>query len=785
MFINKLSYTFIGLFSVLCTCFIQANSDLDTVMYSGSNTRAQSLGNAFAAIANGASALHYNPAGLSLLNGGIDFQQLDIKQHQFNSASSFGIKIPSFAFSKTVFNTASDSTNIYSFGIGSRKFRPLNWGLKYKHITGSLTDGWAADFGILAKMTPFMNLGFSAQNFISNLDISPQQRLGYSLFTHEKRLLFTQDFTLKNPEDSKRQLRIHTGLEYHLAQELALRIGYSEDSWRLGFGVLYDYFSFDYGTIFKNNDEQQHLLGLNLGFLKEPMTKSYYSLFKPHHYAYLQLSGNLTSGQSEYSLLGGQKIGSNDVLSMIKKAAQDKHCKGFIIRISGFSSSLSAISLIQELRTELKKAKILGKEILIYIDHWAGMSEYYLASIADRIMMPELGTLSHLGLQIDIKKTHEFLQKFGIRPHVQSQGAFKTHMHSQSGPINESERQQLQDLLQLMYMQLTYDIQEDRKVSWETISTYFDGRLISASEAKKVGLIDDLIYWPEVPSLIFPTYEKDRQAIFLRPLLSYQDLIGPQSFIDFSSYIGVIEVDGFMQQGESTSNFLFGQKSTGADDFDDFIDHIIQNNRFKALVLRVNSGGGSMLAADQMYRAIKRLKQADKVVYTSMGNVAASGGYYVALASDKIFANPNTLTGSIGVMNSYLEFSELYKKLGISHESLKTGPYMDLFSSTSETPDEHLDMIKQHQQLYYDRFSDLVMKERHLSPDEVFSVAQGQIFSGKQAQQLKLVDELGNFHDTLDSLAKNHKLDSDKIIFIRKPSKKTFSISDILSLFMF
>eukprot|EP01047_Picozoa_sp_COSAG01_P000355 COSAG01_NODE_6_length_54687_cov_500.907599_24_plen_242_part_00 len=204
---------------------------------------------------------------------------------------------------------------------------------------------------------------------------------------------------------------------------------------------------------------------------------------------------------------------------------------------------------------------------------------------------------------------------------------------------------------------------------------------------------------------------------------------------------------------------ITAQKATGSDDFDE------------------------MIAADQMYEATQRFRKEGKVVYTSMGNMAASGGYYVAMGTDKIFANTLSLTGSIGVMSSYYSLEGLYQILGISHESIKTGKYMDLFSSKTETDPAHLKLIHAHQQDSYRRFSRKVMIQRHLNQAEVFSVAQGQIFTGKQAKSSKLVDEIGSFQDSIKALSKAIDVPEDRLIFIRKKAQTTFSLGDIFSLF--
>ncbi|MEK9657210.1 MAG: signal peptide peptidase SppA [bacterium] len=784
--------TFVALFPTFLTWLIfyfiifvpislsATSSTLYDALKQGLNTRAHTMGQSFTAIADNGSGLSYNPAGISRLDFGLDFQHIDVQHAVYERASTYSLKLPPLALNIDSYHSSSDVfARVSALNFGSVKPRSISWGFRYKYIESSDKDGWSSDIGLLLHTYPFMDIGLVAKDFINTVDIDSTFAIGSAFFTPQKRFIFASDLIYDSSSLRGSSYDLTVGIEFHVLQELALRAGYGQHHSRLGFGFLFPFGSLDYGVKFLSNEEQ-HMLGIQIGLPRSFRPKFYQTLTRPSHYTFIELGqGSLSQGKSEKSLLGGNKLGSNDLLSLIHTSSLDPFCEGYVIKLHSLSSDLASLSLLQELRLELEKAKKNGKKIYVYITHWATMPDYYLASIADHIVIPELGTLSHLGLTLDIKKTKAFLNKFGIQPIVLSQGAYKTSSSPHTDPLEDYEKSFLEDLLQTMYMQLAEDIQSSRHITWQSIHHYFDGQLITASQAKKIGLVDHLAYWPDLKHVV----NKNGDDIRLVPIEAYLPPPQARPLLDFSDYIAVIEIDGFIQQGPNTTNFLFGQNATGSDDFDEMIDSLIKNAHIKGLIVRINSGGGSMMASDQIYQALQKFRSSGRPVYSSMGNLAASGGYYVALGSDKIFANSSTLTGSIGVMSSFLNFQELYERLGISHDQLKTGKFMDLFSSNHLPSEEHLQMIKAHQQKHYDFFSARVMKDRHLTDDEAFFVSQGQLFTGKQAKKLKLIDEVGNFQDTIQTLATKLSINPKNLLFIRKKAKQHFSLMDILSLF--
>ena len=218
--------------------------------------------------------------------------------------------------------------------------------------------------------------------------------------------------------------------------------------------------------------------------------------------------------------------------------------------------------------------------------------------------------------------------------------------------------------------------------------------------------------------------------------------------------IAVVEIDGVIMQGKNKHDVIFGEVSTGADQIVRIFKELAKDPFVRGVVVRINSPGGSMIASDQILNAIYEYKQkTGRPVYTSMGTYAASGGYLIAMATDQIFANPVTITGSIGVFTGFFpNFYELEQDWDVSSTSFSTSKYMDSFSPHQEFSTDKQLMLAKHIHASYAYFKDRVQSSRMLTDDEVSALSQGQIMSGQQAKSVGLIDDIGNYSDTIAAL---------------------------------
>ncbi|AZR74338.1 hypothetical protein BBF96_13625 [Anoxybacter fermentans] len=235
--------------------------------------------------------------------------------------------------------------------------------------------------------------------------------------------------------------------------------------------------------------------------------------------------------------------------------------------------------------------------------------------------------------------------------------------------------------------------------------------------------------------------------------------------------IAVVEVKGFITGGESGSN-IFGEKFAGSDTLMRYIRKAAADTSIKALLLHINSPGGSVSATEAVYREVLRFKEkTGKPVLAVMEDVAASGGYYIAVGADEIYANPATVTGSIGVIMQFRNYQELYDKYGIKIETIKSGKYKDIGNPARGLTKDERELLQTLVDQMYERFVKAVMEGRGMSKEEVLKLAQGQIYSGIQAQELNLVDHLGNFYDAVDYLAKKVGIKGEPVlVYYTKPS---------------
>ena len=761
---------------------VTANNFVADSIKEGKGIRPESLGYAFTAVAEAESAIFYNPAGIATPGSFYSYQLVDFKRLNTSHYHIHSFQAAPFAFANwSKVSPDGEEIHVNSLGYGKMTSVGLDWGISYKSIRtnqgADYNHGWSSDLGMLFRLYPNLVMGLTVQDFLShNVKLPISMTSGIGLYSPQRTLGLSTDFVFN--QQGHRRLFARTGLEINLLESFKVRAGLRPDYVSAGVSASLSFVDVDYSITQsqQNKDDVQYNLGFSVGgFGKGAEFKKRYSFFKPKSYAQFKIGRHITEGQSEVSLLGGMKVGSNDLLSLIRKANKDKSCKGYIITVGRLSGSLPSLSMIQEIRSELVKAKSKGKKIYVYIEGWATLPEYYLASIADKIYMPPLGTVSQLGIKLEVLKTSQFLEKFGLTSVTTASGVFKDALKPDSDLLNSQHEYYLNELMNEFYQKVIADIQLSRELDWTKVSDVFDGRLLSARSAKELGLIDDLCYVNDFDEKIIELIQKDTVGFTLTRLSDYQYTNPPTVFSMFNR-IAVIEIDGSIVSGSHSSNFLFGGKSTGSNDIAKTVRQINQDPTIKGVILRVNSPGGSLMAADHMYEVIGTLKEHGKLVYTSMGNSAASGGYYVSMNSDKIYASPSTLTGSIGVISSYMNFYHLQEALGIKNHILKTGKYMDLYSPNKQITDDDKRVLQTYQDDFYQFFVSKLIENRDLTEDEAFDVAQGQVFSGMEAQKLKLVDDIGGFYKVVDDMQDALKLDESNLVFYRHsmPSKLPF-----------
>ncbi|HUF03344.1 MAG TPA: signal peptide peptidase SppA [Aridibacter sp.] len=481
----------------------------------------------------------------------------------------------------------------------------------------------------------------------------------------------------------------------------------------------------------------------------------------------------------------------SSLLTQLRKAKADKRIGAVLLDIefSGLGWGKA-----DELRRAIKDFRSSGKPIYAYTELGTN-KEYYIASAAEKIFMPPTGDIYITGFAANAMFYRGSLDKLGIEPEVIQIGKYKNAPDAYTRKeMSEGQREVLNAVLDDLYGRLVSSIAEDRKLSAERVREIIDNAPYNAVQAadKRVGLIDGAKYRDEVYEELHKRlgYAKEDE---LRKIGagSYKQVPAESLGLNSGERIAIIYASGAISTGKS-SNSPFGSQTIGSDTIVEAVNLAAADETIKAIVIRVDSPGGSALASDLMWHAIEKAK-AKKPVVVSMADVAASGGYYIACNANKIVAEPSTITGSIGVFLGKPVLKGFYDWIGVSNEYILRGKNAGLFRETEKwTDDERAKFQEQANNIYYDNFVPKVAKGRNMSTEKVDSIGQGRVWTGSQAKANGLIDEFGGLEKAIEIAKSLAKLPADKdvkrvvlpkpqTLFDRifgQPEDTTFSESD-------
>lgn len=479
------------------------------------------------------------------------------------------------------------------------------------------------------------------------------------------------------------------------------------------------------------------------------------------------------------SLLGERSYNLMQFKEAIQKATVDPRIDGIWLQLKGLSSSWATL---QEIRSALVTFKESGKFIVASSDdHAVGEGSYFLASAADEIYASAQAPFEFNGFYMAGEFYKGLLDKLDIQAQPVRAGKYKSAIEPFTRTnLSDANREQLSALLDAQYNIFLQTIADSRKLPRENILAVMESEaILTATDAYRVGLINDLLFHDQVENLI-----KDRMALEesdeLRTisLRSYIRVPKSDAGIETSrkNEIAVVYAVGAIMTGTSgySANPLLGGEIVGSETFNTAMREAAESDRVKAIVVRIDSPGGSAAASDAMWREIT-LAAEQKPVIISMGDVAASGGFWIATAGDMIVANPLTITGSIGVFSMMLDTSGLFEnKLGINFDVVRTGPFADMYSGTRALSPEEIRLLSQSTEETYQSFLELVAESRDMSVEEVHALAQGRVWSGVDAFEAGLVDVLGGLDKALELAVEQAELQESGYSIRVLPRPKTF-----------
>ena len=453
-----------------------------------------------------------------------------------------------------------------------------------------------------------------------------------------------------------------------------------------------------------------------------------------------------------------ESVTLRDVVQSLEKASKDDRIVGLFLDGRKDSAS-SGYAVMEEVKNAIAKFKASGKKIIAY-DEALSEREYYLASVADEVILNPMGIMEFNGLSSQQTFFKGALEKYGVGVQIVRVGDYKSAVEPYTREdLSPENRQQTAQLLNDLWQKFITTVAQNRDLDREHLQAIaFDKGFIEPEEAEELGLIDKIGYFDYVSSQFRElTAQSDKKTETFRKV-SLKNYIGELQDDDVEEIIGdriaVIYAEGSIVGGKGNVEQI------GSDRFTQEFRKLREDDNVKAIVLRVNSPGGSATASEIILREVLLTKK-EKPVVVSMGNIAASGGYWISTGADYIFAEENTITGSIGVFGLIPNIEKIGNDNGITWDVVQTGKFANIGSNVRPKTDAELAIYQKSVTQTYDLFLNKVSRYRNLAKDEVQQIAQGKVWSGKEAVKIGLVDDIGGLEKAIAYAAEKAELGTD------------------------
>ncbi|MDD3806496.1 MAG: signal peptide peptidase SppA [Candidatus Marinimicrobia bacterium] len=702
---------------------------------------------------------NFNPATIGISKG--TFLNLYVQQYNDNDF----IGGANFSFDKQFFHMAYDSSFSWEYGTGFPLLRNLWMGADYSSFDNKFSAGF------LVRPLRFFSLGAVFHNITQPDHLS----VGVALRPFNDRITFGYNYQSRLDENFKpREHHAVYTADMEIRDGIYVGFGYDDklETAQISLGI-----TFAHQSIVTWNDKDRTTL--SAGYY----TRNLHHATHAKPVVYLRLSGNYAR---EIIPGMGNTTDIHDLFAALLSFKEDKTIESLYLEIQSFTIGLSELVEFQHILSDLQKA---GKRIYVYSTN-GNLMTWYLSAPAYKRMAYPFGEYTIRGISSSNLYMRELFDSLKIDVEMQRIGQYK------SGPepllmteMSQPGREALMDYLNCLMDIMITGISQESHISWETVDSIIYHGPYLIQETLDMGIIHKLAYPDEVKEII-ADYEGVKEIEYLS-LWTYSPKRGwPYAWEPDDSFspVAVIYATGTIMEGKSQYSPLSGELIMGDQTIAKRLKEARKDSRVKAIVLRVDSPGGSILASDKIHRELSKIvnptdKKKAKPLIISMGNVAASGGYYISVPADKIFAEDITLTGSIGIYGGALTFEKfLREKLFIHPDSLKTYPNSiygnPFFAMTDEERSWQYKSLKNG----YDRFVNHVSAGRDMTYSEVDSIGQGRIWTGKDALALGLVDTLGTLQDAVLYAAKQAKVNPDLVSLNPYPSPgyamKSMTITD-------
>ena len=742
----------------------------------------------FSAYDEGANAFRYNPAVLGLghrLNITFNAFLANYNKKVYFDEAELLINSGSFGLGFREYNDRHDGFNggieqfSLGFGFGNKS---ISAGLSFDALMtsdygplGEFTDSKSMKYritgGLLFRPYEFISAAFtfkSNQSFRYNDAASNKYTIGLAIRPLKNDILtLMSDFSILPDYNTLfKNNSLKAGIDVRVTKGTYLKANYTiqnvpakRNYFSLGFKFDFPNTSITYNNTFSRIRNDQYRESYPVKSIGNQISLSY-SLERrksiiPEKKKVIEisLSGSLQDYNTEdifFGLLGKGKRSIHEVISDIDYAAADPSVKGMILKIYPLSTGRFEVNAaIEELTNSMTRFKAKGKKITAFFPQDAGPGEYYIATYADNIIMPPEAIFFY-GLSINVMNYNSFLEKYGIDLQTFHAGKYKLTFQGLLDSTSEEGKEVINRVLDIVYEKMLGRIITGRNL---TLDDYLKDKLsqpLTGSEAMRLGLVDKLGWYEDAKNIA------QNEAKTSNIVRSFNRSEWDNNWSE-PPQVAIIGVYASITTGESEPPPpvslpipFVGGRSTGSESVVRQLEDAFSNPNIKAIVLRVDSGGGSALGSAEINAAIVRLKKKyKKPLIVSMGGAAASGGYYVSTSADKIFSDELTITGSIGVFTARPNLDSLMKQQKIKVENFKRGENSDIGSFYKQLDDKEIEIIQGIIDYYYDRFITAVSEGRNMTKEEADQVAQGRVWLGTDAFNKRLVDEIGGLYESI------------------------------------
>ena len=471
---------------------------------------------------------------------------------------------------------------------------------------------------------------------------------------------------------------------------------------------------------------------------------------------------------------GGPPMTLRDYLDALEKAESDSKVAGLIVTLG---SAPVNVAQVQELREAIHSFRKKGKFAYAYAENFGGMGNYYLASAFDQIFLIPSGDVTITGMHLQSMFLRGTLEKIGVTPHMEQRYEYKNAANQyMEKKFTPAHREAMEKVGSSLFGQMVKGIAADRKMSEDEFKKLIDGAPYFGKEALEKKLVDGIAYRDEAYAKAKSKAGTDAKLLYLSKYLPRAGRPNTKG-----KTIALIYGVGPINQGKSSFDPLGGDQSMGSDTVSAAFRQAIEDKDVKAILFRVDSPGGSAIASDAIGREVNRAKKAGKPVVVSMGAVAGSGGYWVAMDADKIVAESGTITGSIGVLAGKMIAAGLFDKVGLSFDGIKYGENSTIYDAGQDFTPSELARFRAMLDFIYEDFTTKVANGRKLPKEKVLQIARGRIWSGEDGKALGLVDEIGGMRTALKVTKQVAKIGADEDVNLKEFPRKKAPIEALMA----